>query len=360
MKISFFIGSLYGGGAERVTCNLASYLVQQGYQVEILTMSETERIYELDKRVTLSTLLPLADRKGKKWNTLVRIPRFLKYIKTTQTDAYIVMLPKTIIMMLAFRKWIKAKIIAAERNDPNQYKGMLGLLLKKFASRADSWVFQTEDAIKWYSDDIKGCKSTVIPNAINPIFIRPQYKGKKRKVIASVGRLNSQKNFELLINAFSKIASEFPDYSLTIYGKGDKEQELKNLVSHLNIRDRVFFPGNIQNIAEEMEKNTLFVLSSDFEGMPNALMEAMALGLPCISTDCPCGGPRYLIQNGVNGLLVPVGDVDKLAEAMRTILSNANAAENIGREAVKIIENLAPNKIYNQWEKFIISIIEGR
>ena len=94
--------------------------------------------------------------------------------------------------------------------------------------------------------------------------------------------------------------------------------------------------------------------------MPNALMEAMALGLPCISTDCPCGGPRYLIQNGVNGLLVPVGDVDKLAEAMRTILSNANAAENIGREAVKIIENLAPNKIYNQWEKFIISIIEGR
>ena len=163
MKISFFIGSLYGGGAERVTCNLASYLVQQGYQVEILTMSETERIYELDKRVTLSTLLPLADRKGKKWNTLVRIPRFLKYIKTTQTDAYIVMLPKTIIMMLAFRKWIKAKIIAAERNDPNQYKGMLGLLLKKFASRADSWVFQTADAIKWYSDDIKGCRSTVIP-----------------------------------------------------------------------------------------------------------------------------------------------------------------------------------------------------
>ena len=353
MKITFFIGSLYGGGAERVTCNLASYLVQQGYQAEILTMSETERAYELDKRVTVKTLLPLSDRKSKLWNTVIRFPRFWNYLRKNQTDAYVVMLPKTIIMLLAFRKMIKAKVIAAERNDPKQYKGMIEKLSLKYASRADGWVFQTEDAQKWYGNAIKNCKATVIPNAINSVFIRPQYMGEKRKIIAGAGRLNDQKNFGLLIRAFAKIAPEFPEYNLTIYGKGDKEQELKSLVDSLGLQGRVEFPGNILNIAEEMEKNTMFVLSSDFEGMPNALMEAMALGLPCISTDCPCGGPRYLIRDGENGLLVPVGDADEMAKAMSKVLSDSGKSESMGNSARKIAESLAPGKIYKQWDDFI-------
>lgn len=357
MKITFFIGSLYGGGAERVTCNLASYLVQHGDQAEILTMSETERAYELDGQVTVKTLLPLSNRKSKFWNTAIRIPRFWKYLRENQTDAYVVMLPKTIIMMLTFRKIIKAKVIVAERNDPKAYSKKISNMLRKYAFRADGWVFQTEDAQTWYGNAIKNCKSTVIPNAINPVFIRPQYMGEKRKVIAGAGRLNDQKNFGLLIRAFAKIATEFPEYNLIIYGKGDKEQELKSLIDSLGLQGRVELPGNIQNIAEEMEKNTMFVLSSDFEGMPNALMEAMALGLPCVSTDCPCGGPRYLIQDGVNGLLVPVGDADKMAEAMRKILSDSNTAGNMGEEAMKIVKDLAPDKIYGQWKNFIDDIV---
>lgn len=357
MKITLFIGSLYGGGAERVTCNLASYLVQQGHQVEILTMSETEKAYELDKRVSVRTLLSLKERKDTVRNTLIRMPRFLKYLKTSDTDEYIVMLPKTTIMLLMFRWLTKAKVIAAERVDPASYSNRIAKMLRRFAKRADGWVFQTEDAQKWYGDTIKNCKSTVIPNAINPVFIRPRYAGEKRKIIAGAGRLDDQKNFGLLIRAFAKIAPDFPEYNLVIYGKGSKEQELKSLVGSLGLRGRIELPGNIQNIAEEMEKNTMFVLSSDFEGMPNALMEAMALGLPCVSTDCPCGGPRYLIQDGVNGLLVPVGDADEMARAMRRILSNSNMVENMGKEAMKIAKDLAPEKIYGLWEKFVTSIV---
>lgn len=357
MKITFFIGSLYGGGAERVTCNLASYLVQHGHQVEILTMSETEKAYELDKRVSVRILLSLKERKNTVWNTLIRMPKFWRYLKASDTDEYIVMLPKTTIMLLMFRWLTKAKVIAAERVDPASYSNCIAKMLRCFAKRADGWVFQTEDAQKWYGDAIQNCKSIVIPNAINPVFVRPQYMGEKRKVIAGAGRLNDQKNFGLLIRAFAKIATEFPEYNLVIYGKGDKEQELKSLVDSLGLRKRVKFPGNIQNIADEMEKNTMFVLSSDFEGMPNALMEAMALGLPCVSTDCPCGGPRYLIRDGVNGFLVPIGDVDEMAKATRRILSDSNTAENMGKEAMKIAKELAPDKIYGLWEKFVDGIV---
>lgn len=360
MKLTLFIDSLYGGGAERVTCSLANYLVQHGHQVEILTMSETEKSYELDKSVSTMTLLPLKERRGKIWNTIIRFPRLLRYLRTENKDAYVVMLPKTTIMLLAFRKLTKAKIIAAERVDPAAYSDRIAKLLKKYAAKADGWVFQTNDAKKWYEDSIRNCQSIVIPNAINPVFIRPRYAGEKRKIIAGAGRLDSQKNFGLLIQAFSQIASDYPEYNLTIYGKGDKEIELKQLASSLGMQDRVFFPGNIQNIADEMEKNTMFVLSSDFEGMPNALMEAMALGLPCVSTDCPCGGPRYLIQNGVNGLLVPVGDVDRMAEAIREILTSPSRSGLIGDKARKIIEELEPTKIYGQWERFICSLVETK
>lgn len=357
MKITFFIGSIYGGGAERVTCNLASYLVRKGYQTEILTISETERIYELDERVTVNTLLPLSERKGKLWNIAVRLPRFLKYLKNNKTDIYIVMLPKTILMMLAFRKKIRAKVITAERNDPKAYSKILAYFLTKYASRAEGWVFQTYDAQKWYENAINNCKSTIIPNAINPAFIRTHYEGDKSKVIAGVGRLSPQKNFGVLIKAFAKIAQEFPEYNLVIYGQGNQENELKSLVTYLKLSKRIYFPGNILNIADEIEKSTMFVLSSDFEGMPNALMEAMALGLPCVATDCPCGGPRCLIQNGVNGILVPVGDVDKMANAMRSVLFDLKKAESMGQNARKIAVDLAPEKIYGMWEKFICDVI---
>lgn len=247
--------------------------------------------------------------------------------------------------------------VFAERVDPAVYPANIAKLLKKYARKADGFVFQTEDARAWYGDSVKDIKTAVIPNAINPVFIRPKYAGEKRKVIAGAGRLNDQKNFSLLIGAFAQIAPEFPDYNLVIYGEGEKRRELEKLVEELGLRERVSLPGNIQNIADEMEQNSLFVLSSDYEGMPNALMEAMALGLPCISTDCPCGGPRFLIQNGENGILVPVGNEEKMTEAMRRVLEDKMLKEKLAKNAVQIQERLTSDKIYGEWEKMILSIV---
>ena len=321
-------------------------------------MSETTKTYELDKQVKIRTLLPLKKRGGTVGNTLIRIPRLWRYMFQTKNDAYVVMLPETTILLLAFRHLTKSRIIAAERVDPAVYPNYLAKPLRYYARKADGFVFQTEDAKKWYGESIKNIQTAVIPNAINPSFIRPGYEGEREKTIAGVGRLNDQKNFSLLIKAFALIADDFPDYRLVIYGEGEKRHDLENLVREMGLSERVSLPGNIQNIAEVLEKQSLFVLSSDFEGMPNALMEAMALGLPCISTDCPCGGPRFLIRNNVNGVLVPVGDADALAKAMKQLLTEPDFSREIATNAQTIQKRLAPDKIYGQWESFIQRVIE--
>lgn len=357
MKITLFINSLYGGGAERVACNLANYLFRRGHDVEILAMSETERTYELDTGIGIKYLLHLNERKSKKWNTVIRMPRFWSYLLLKHRDVYVVMLPTTTIMLLMFKWMTRSRVIAAERVDPSVYPEDLAADLRKNARKADGYVFQTEEAMAWYGNSVQTCCPIVIPNAINEAFIRPRYTGVKRRAIASAGRLNHQKNYPLLLRAFSRIANEYPDISLIIYGEGEDRQIIEEFSESLGINKRVSMPGNIQNIAEEMEKNMLFVLASDYEGMPNALMEAMSLGLPCISTDCPCGGPRFLIKDGINGLLVPVNNADAMAEAIKRVLSDDSFAASLAEEARKISESLSASKIYGQWEKYIMDIV---
>lgn len=354
MNITMFIGSIYGGGAERVLCNLANHLVHHGHNIEILTMSETPKQYELDREVSVFHLLPLNERKNKLYNDLIRVHRLRHYMKSHKDiHIYVVFLPATSTMLLTFRNLTKAKVIASERADPGGYSYLMGKSLKILAKRADGFVFQTEEARKWYGDSVKNIHTAIIPNPITPNFIRPKYEGERRKVIAGVGRLTVQKNFSLLIRAFSRIASDISDYNLIIYGEGNKRAELERLIESLGMQTRIYLPGNIQNIADEMQKNSLFVLSSDSEGMPNVLMEAMALGLPCISTDCPCGGPRFLIQDGVNGVLVPVGDEKKMAEAMKKVITDADFREKIADNAMNIQKKLAPEEIYSEWDSLI-------
>ena len=354
MRITIMIGGLTGGGAERVVCNLANYLSTNEHDVTIVTVSETKSTYELDKRIVQKPLLKIEERSNKIFEFILRYFRFRKFIKKETSDCFIVFLPKTTIFLLHFRKLIKVPVIASERGNPKVYRGLTQKILKKYASRADAWVFQTEEAAKWYEGIAK--ESIVIPNAINPAFIRPPYEGEKEKCIVAVGRLSEQKNFKLLLDAFSDISPEYPEYTLKIYGKGPLEAELKNHAKNIGIADKTQFMGYVSNMPEELEKASGFVLSSNFEGMPNALMEAMALGLPCVSTDCPVGGPRYLIEHGENGLLVPVGNKDEMIKAIRSILQKEDDAKKMGQNARMIAKRLAPEQIYSRWETFIKEI----
>lgn len=357
MKLTLFIGSLSRGGAERCACNLSSFLVQNGHEVEILTVSEVTEPYKLDSAVKVQTLLYINERKNAIWNTVLRFMRFCLYLIRTKNDAYIVLLPRTTIMLLAFKWLTKAKIIISERANPYSYKPMLAFFLKSLSRMADGYVFQTECARDWYANVVNESPSVIIPNAINSDFIRPHYTGEKQKIILGVGRLDSQKNFSFLINAFAMIADKFSDYNLFIYGEGEKRKSLERLICDLGLTSRVFLPGNVSDIASVMERSYMFVLPSNSEGMPNALIEAMAIGLPCISTDCPCGGPKYLIQDGKNGFLVPVGNVERMSSTIEILLSDTDMARKIGNAASDVKNTLSPYTIYSRWMNFIELVI---
>ena len=252
---------------------------------------------------------------------------------------------------------IKCPVILAERADPNTFCNSSEKnkkIFEKYYPKADGYIFQTEDAKKYYKEHgINVENSVVIPNAINPEFIRPLYQGKRRKVIVGAGRLTMQKNFSLLINSFAEICNDFPEYKLEIYGEGPLKESLINETKNLGIREKVIFKGYVNNLGDCIQDTSLFVLSSDFEGMPNALMEAMALGLPVISTDCPAGGSKVLIENKINGVLVPIKDIEALKKEIANMLTDSSMRNYMGENARKICVQLESKKIYNEWENIL-------
>ena len=193
----------------------------------------------------------------------------------------------------------------------------------------------------------------ILKNPINPQFFRERYRGEREKTIVTVGRVDENKNHKMLVKAFAGIADEFPEYRLIIYGDGDKREELMKMAESLGLQDRVLLPGNISNVADAICKTRVFVLSSNKEGMPNALIEAMVMGLTVISTDCPCGGPKELIDPGINGLLVPVGDEKILQENLHFVLNNLQKSDLMGENAKKTCEIYSSGKVLEEWENYL-------
>ncbi len=358
MKITFFIGGLIGGGAERVTCNLSNFLIKRGHEVRILTMSESDS-YPLEREVKRQSLLNKEERSNIVVNYLKRYSRLKKFLRNDNSDAYIVMLPITTIFLLMLKKYAKAPVIASERCYPAVLSQLTQRLLLLLAKRADAWVFQTIQQKEWYGNSVSSADVKIIPNAINENFVQLPYSGERLKEIVAVGRLCPQKNYELMIYAFARIAANFPEYKIIIYGEGAKRGELEGLIHQHNLQDRIIMPGYEKDISSKLKKAAIYVLSSNYEGIPNTLMEAMALGVPSIATDCDGGGSKMLIENGVNGILVPKGDVDALANAIEKMLSDKEFSKTCGEEAHKICEQLAPKRIYGEWELFIQNVVNN-
>lgn len=342
-KIILVTAGMSGGGTERVIAVLANYMEEKCHEVTIVMTSRNEVAYELNSNVKVLSIG--GSTGGSLSKRIKRVWDLRKLFKQDKEQIIVSFGTETNLFSILACIGLKNKIIISERNDPNQcaYKALRNMIYRM----ADKLIFQTDDAGQCFPMKISenGC---VIPNPLAEEMVRT-FHGERSNDIVTVGRLEPQKNHKLLLRAFRLFTESYPDYRLVFYGKGYLEDELKGLTKELQIEDKVSFAGFVSNVPEKIQNAAMYVLSSDYEGISNSLMEAMALGLPVISTDCPIGGSAMLIKDEENGLLVPVGDENALAAGMKYIAGDKKRAEEMGNRAEYVRTEYSVEKICEKW-----------
>ena len=290
-------------------------------------------------------------------NFCVRFRTLRNIWKEYKPDVILAFLGKNNLMAIGTAMLLPSKVVVSVRGEPSmEYPGKILPWIAKFAfGFADGIIFQTKYAKEFFPKKVQK-KAKLLCNPLNLAFIQPKYEGLRENSIVSVGRLDENKNHALLIRSFAKIAEEFKETKLTIYGEGNQREYLEKLIKQLGMEERIFLPGYITDVAKKIYNSKCFVLSSNTEGMPNSIIEAMALGVPVISTDCPCGGAAMLIQDGVNGFLVPVKDETAMADAMRKILENQELAGKMSDEAYISTQKYHPDTVNKEWEDYLEQI----
>lgn len=358
-RIALFIGSLQKGGSERVMVNLAEYFHKKRYEVILVTQYKRDVEYDISPEIRRVYSEPEEHelQGGRIHNFCVRFAKLRSIWKAYKPDIILAFLGKNNLMAIATSMFLTSKVAVSVRGEPTmEYEGkLMQFLAKVMFGLADGVILQTEMAKLFFPKWVQN-KAKILSNPMNLSFLNKRYVGTREDKIVAVGRLDENKNHAMLIHAFGRIVSEYPKVKLVIYGEGDSREQLERLVAEKGLKDKIELPGSIMDVAERIANAKIFALTSNTEGIPNSLMEAMALGLPVVSTDCPCGGPATLIENEVNGLLVPVGDAYALADAFRKILSNQEYADKLGEKAYEITKRLNPDIVNSEWEKYLSHI----
>lgn len=359
IHIAMLIGSLTKGGAERVMVNLASYFVNQGYCITMVTQYKKENEYPLDQRVK-RVISDISEEELTNYRIINFIRRFIKLRtiwKNEKPDVILSFIGKNNMMAILTSRFLKIPVAVSVRADPYEeyYNSWMRYMARHLFNKADGIILQTNRCLDFFPEKIRK-KAVILKNPVSPAFFKQRYTGEREKKIVAVGRIDENKNHEMLLRAFSGIAKEFSDYQVIIYGEGDKRKALKELSRELGIERQIQLPGSIDDVADQIYKTRVFVLSSNTEGVPNTLIEAMILGMTVIATDCPCGGPADLIIDKINGILVPVGNVEKMKENLRMLLNNLHFADELGENAAKTADIYMPEKVYCEWEKFLSSL----
>ncbi len=357
--ILFLISTLARGGAERVILQLARYFMNSDYHVVLATLSYVEQEYPVPEGLERVVL----DRETKSQIRIFKVfnrgKKLRKLCKTIKPDAVISFMAVPNFYAVCSTIGLPIKTIISVRCDPNmEYQGLLfgNLIGRRLLPKADGCVFQTKEAQEWFPKKLQK-KSKIIFNAVDESFFKIERKDNCKNIV-TLGRLSEQKNQELLIRAFARIAEQYPEEKLLIYGKGERKEELNQRIAELNLKERVLLMGVTECPQEVLKEAKVFVLSSDYEGMPNALMEALAAGVPCVAANCPCGGSKMLIKNGINGFLVPIKKEKEMAEAISLLLSDSELRQRFSTEAKRMADQYKPEIVLKEWEEYIMEIIE--
>ena len=337
-----------GGGVQRVVTTLASELAAR-FRVTLLYVGSEKGIYPISPNVEIARITEELFDHPERFAWLARWIRALKKRRGVYASI------SFLYLMNSMNVASKADdiIVCTERNNPskNEFEASLFEKIKKLYEQADHVVFQSERVRSLFNDAVKS-HSSILPN---PVGVTCERKSETKRRIVNAGRLVAQKNQALLIRAFRRFHDIHPEYSLSIYGEGfretDVEGKLRSLIEELDLRDSVILEGLSTRICEDIADAEFFVLSSDFEGMSNALLEAMMMGFPCVSTDCE--GSTDVIEDGVNGLLIPRGDEDALFKAMLTLAEQEEYRERLGRQAKITAERFKKEKVAEEWAEMI-------
>ncbi|WP_043931166.1 glycosyltransferase [Bacillus sp. EB01] len=360
MKIAFVTRSMWAGGAERVISELVKYADNMGIQATIITIDNEKVLYDIPEKVKV---LPIGKKSiNSLFDKMLRYKILRDLVKGVKPDI-VLSLPEDIgIYVIPALLGTKIPVVVSERNNPwvMPWKKESRILRKIFYPFASGIIFQTKEAASFFSAKIQK-KGKILPNPLDLNRLPLPWEGERRKEIIGAGRFDNQKNFPLLIKAFALFRETHPEYSLTIYGDGNLRNELTGLASLLLPAGSFNFPGRSSELLEDINGASMFVLSSNYEGLPNVVIESMAIGVPVISTDCPSGGPAEIIKDRANGILVPVNDIDAMSNAMKELASSKELADKISRNAIQIRNLFDSNIVSQKWVNYLQDIIaKGR
>ena len=372
MRILIFIHSLSCGGAERVAASLSWYWAERGHKVTVVTLERVDQdFYHLHPQVRRVAL----ELAGKSRNVLeavgANLRRMLalqKVLKYEAPDVVLSMMTRANVLAILAARGLACSVVVSERTYPPQcYLGRVWEWLRRWSyGLSEAVVALTHESADWLRRHTSARRIAIIPNPVSwPLSCQPgpvepeSLFPESRKIVLAVGRLTFEKGFDLLLKAFALVGSTRPEWGLVILGNGPERRSLEELARSLGIADRLFLLGQVGNIGSWYARAEFYVMSSRFEGFPNALVEAMAYGCPAVSFDCDTG-PRDIIRHEVDGLLVAPGDVQALASAMARLMDDETLRSRFCAKAVEARDRFSIERIGAMWDRLFEEVTSGR
>jgi GalNAc-alpha-(1->4)-GalNAc-alpha-(1->3)-diNAcBac-PP-undecaprenol alpha-1,4-N-acetyl-D-galactosaminyltransferase len=357
--VALVISILQPGGAERVMTTIANHWAAEGRRVWLVTFGSPDdgAFFPLDSLVRRVDLDVLKARRNpfKGANSVRQVLTLRRALKQIGPDVVISFIVETNVLTLMATRGMGVPVVVSDRLDPHVHRLTTGwrILRRVLYPRATGLVAQTQAALSFFPETVRR-RGRVIPNPVISAPAPPapaEVDAGKRRLVA-LGRLDRQKGFDLLLAAFARVQAQHEEWALEIWGEGPERRSLELMVESLGLRDKAILPGLTSTPSEVLRAADLFVMSSRFEGFPNALCEAMASGVAVVSFDCP-SGPSDIIRNGIDGILVPPENVGELARVLDRLMSSDNDREALAARAPEITERYSVARVMSQWDRLV-------